>query len=86
MSLTDGGVPVYMWHNANDPYPLPGEYEYRAFIEKGVERWALFGFVVLDFDGPDLSVRYINERGEEHQRDELAAALAAPRRAGDGPT
>ena len=27
-----GGVPVYMWHGEDDPYPEPGEWENREFI------------------------------------------------------
>jgi hypothetical protein len=66
-----GGVPVYMSHEENDPYPPPGAYEYRAAIDKGLERWAKFGFVVLDFDGPAIDVRYIDEEGVEHHRERL---------------
>jgi hypothetical protein len=61
-----GGVPVYMWHRPNDPYPTPGVYEYREFIAKGLEHWAMFGFAVLDFDGPNVHVRYIDEDGVQH--------------------
>lgn len=60
------GVPVYMWHDERDPYPPPGTYEYRRFLQDGFERWALFGLAVLDFDGPRLHVRYIDENGFTH--------------------
>jgi len=70
--LGHGGVPVYMTHAENDPYPAPAFYEYRDFIDKGLERWALFGFAVLDFDGPEIAVRYIDENGKEHQRERIA--------------
>jgi hypothetical protein len=66
-----GGVPVYMCHDANDPYPAPGLYEYREFIQRGLERWAMFGFAVLDFDGPKLHVRYIDEEGTEHLAEDI---------------
>lgn len=66
-----GGVPVYMTHRSDDPYPEPGEYEYREYIKKGFERWALFGFAVLEFDGPSIGVRYIDEDGEVHKAEEL---------------
>jgi hypothetical protein len=66
-----GGVPVYMWHDENDPYPEPGVYEYRQYIKKGLERWAMFGFAVLDFDGPKLHVRYVDEDGNEHLKEDL---------------
>lgn len=67
-----GGVPVYMTHAETDPYPSPAFYEYRDFIGKGLEHWALFGFAVLDFDGPAIDVRYIDENGKEHQRERIA--------------
>ena len=64
-----GGVPVYMCHGEQDPYPAPGTYEYRGYLPDGLEKWALFGFAVLDFDGPRISVRYIDENGFEHMRE-----------------
>ena len=67
-----GGVPVYMWREAADPYPANVEYEYRGWYPKGFERWALFGFVALDFDGPTVTVRYINEDGIEHREETLS--------------
>jgi hypothetical protein len=66
-----GGVPVYMWHDTDDEYPTPGVYEYREFIKKGLERWAMFGFAILDFDGPNLHVRYVDEDGSEHLAEDL---------------
>jgi hypothetical protein len=67
-----GGVPVYMTHGENDPYPPPGAYEYRGFFQKGLERWAWFGFAVLDFEGPEIHVRYIDENGVEHKNERIA--------------
>ena len=58
-----GGVPVYMTHAEGEPYVPPAAYEDRRFIDKGLERWALFGFAVLDFAGPKLYVRYVDENG-----------------------
>ena len=63
----NGGVPVYMTHNVDDPYPAPGNYEYRGWIDKGLEPWALMGFAVLDFDGPAINIRYVNEYGNTHK-------------------
>lgn len=61
-----GGIPVLV----ADDGPLPDGviYEYRDAAEDdlGPERWRLFGFVVLDFDGPAVTVRYLNELGREH--------------------
>jgi hypothetical protein len=50
----------------------PGSYEYRAPFLDGSERWRMFGFTVLDFDGPEIRVRYIDEDGLEHHTEVLA--------------
>jgi len=65
------GVPVYMSHNADDSYPEPGEYEYRGYLVKGIERWALLGFAVLDFEGPSIHVKYVNEYGNTHKEETI---------------
>ena len=67
-----GGVPVYMTHGEDDPFPPPGNYEYRGYFQKGLERWAWFGFAVLDFEGPEIHVRYIDENGTEHKNERIA--------------
>ncbi|HEV2855110.1 MAG TPA: metallophosphoesterase [Thermoanaerobaculia bacterium] len=67
-----GGVPVYMTHGEKDPYPPPGDYEYRGYFQKGLERWAWFGFAVLDFEGAEIHVRYIDENGVEHKNERIA--------------
>ena len=67
-----GGVPVYMWHDEGEAYSPPGEYEYRKQRWSGLEPWATFGFAVLDFDGPALHVRYIDEDGDEHYAQTIA--------------
>ena len=59
-----GGIPVYMWHGTEDPYPPPAIYEDRRCYTKGLERWAVFGYVVLDVDGPVITMRYIDELGK----------------------
>ena len=59
-----GGVPVYMYHRDNGKYPAPGIFEDRRYIRSGAERWAYMGFCVLDFNGPRMSVRYLDENGE----------------------
>lgn len=66
------GVPVYMWRDEADAYPAPARYEHRKFIQNGLERWALFGFAILDFDGPELHVRYVDENGHAHHTETLA--------------
>jgi hypothetical protein len=67
--LGHGGVPVYMWHEKDAVYPPPGIYEYRDYLQKGLERWGLFGFAVLDFEGTKIRVRYIDENGNPHQHE-----------------
>jgi len=63
-----GGVPVY----ASSAKPPDGVlYEYQDSYETGLESWALFGFAVLDFDGPRIRVRYINEYGQQHHEETL---------------
>ena len=70
-----GGVPYYMKHDQDDPIPEPGEWEYRDFIldQNGIERWGYMGFAVLELDGPEARVRYVNEDGEEHMSETLRA-------------
>lgn len=60
-----GGVPVYMTHGKDSGYKEPALYENREYIKHGLERWAYFGFAVLDLDGRNASVRYISETGKE---------------------
>jgi hypothetical protein len=58
-----GGVPVYAVGEPTNAEPQVDWVEQRA-IDGFVERWALFGFAVLDFDGPHVSVSYIDEYGQ----------------------
>lgn len=64
-----GGVPVYQTHAAHDSTPDPGEWEYRDYLDGGLEHWAKFGFVVLDFFGDKVDVRYIDENGGQDHRE-----------------
>jgi calcineurin-like phosphoesterase family protein len=59
-----GGVPVYQLHDADGPTPAPGKWEYRDYVDGGVELWAKFGFAVLDFHGDKIQVRYLDEDGK----------------------
>jgi hypothetical protein len=67
-----GGVPVYMTHQQDDPYPSPAVYEYREYIDKGIEHWALMGFAVLDFEEGSVHVRYIDENGTTHKEETIS--------------
>ncbi|MGN6275197.1 MAG: metallophosphoesterase family protein [Solirubrobacterales bacterium] len=62
--IGNGGVPVLMNHAAEDPVPPPGEWEEREYWEEDGDRWARFGFAVLDFSGPQIKIRYRNEEGK----------------------
>ncbi len=67
------GVPVYV--TTKDPTGGQAPYVYHYTEDKivhGLEKYAVFGFCVVDFDGPKISVRYINEYGDEHYRETLA--------------
>ena len=68
-----GGVPVYMTHGIDDPYPPSVSYEYRRYMTSsfGLEHWALFGFAVLDFEGPRIHVRYVDEDGDTHREETI---------------
>jgi len=72
-----GGVPVYMQHAKEDPIPKPGEFEYRDFIQDGEEKWALFGFAVMEFQGALANVRYINEDGSTYMSETITSRAAA---------
>jgi hypothetical protein len=70
--LGHGGVPVYQTHDSNGPLPAPGLWEYRDYVDGGLELWAKFGFVTLDFYGDKIEVRYINEDGVVHRSDTIS--------------
>lgn len=59
----NGGVPVLMDLDAEDPVPAPGIWEERGFFDYRGGRWARFGFSVFDFAGPQIDVRYRDDRG-----------------------
>jgi hypothetical protein len=58
-----GGVPVYMTHKDDGSYVKPAFYEDRRFIQSGLERWAMFGFAILDFEDAEIHVSYVDETG-----------------------
>ncbi|HEX8085400.1 MAG TPA: metallophosphoesterase [Solirubrobacteraceae bacterium] len=60
-----GGVPEYL--SKASPVPPTGlVYEYRKLHSKLWQPWITFGFVVLDVDGPQIRVRYVDEDGDMH--------------------
>lgn len=57
-----------------DANPEGGEWEYDEWHEDvDGDRWRLCGFAVLDFDGPRLTARYMNERGKTNLEEAVAA-------------
>jgi hypothetical protein len=65
-----GGVPVY-----HDAAVKPGiRWREDQFFKGGFlgrEKWALFGFAVLDFNGPTVDVTYFDEWGRDRFRETL---------------
>lgn len=57
------------------PFHVPGAppagvaYEYRQGFYDLLESWNYFGFVVMDFEGEAINVRYVNERGLTHHEE-----------------
>jgi hypothetical protein len=62
--LGNGGVPVLQPHAPDDPIPPPGAWENRSFLESDGRHWARFGYAILDADGPNINVRYLDETGD----------------------
>lgn len=58
-----GGVPVYAVEASGVDEPRIDWVEQR-FLDGLIEKWALFGFAIADFDGPEVVVRYIDENNE----------------------
>jgi 3',5'-cyclic AMP phosphodiesterase CpdA len=58
-----GGVPVLMEHDADEPIPSPGAWEERGYLKEEGDRWARFGFAILDIDHDHIAVRYRDDQG-----------------------
>jgi hypothetical protein len=61
-----------MNHMEAEGYKEPAIYEYRKYIDAGLELWALFGFAVLDFSADAINVRYIDEFGTEFKSERIS--------------
>jgi len=68
--LGNGGVPVY---RDEEPLKEPGVWQLQGYLPDpdGFEEWALFGFAVLDFQGPAIRVRYIDENGSPQKEEPI---------------
>lgn len=62
--IGNGGVPVFA-HDPAAPIPEPGAWEYRAAVDRDGQRWARFGFTVLDLNGDRIHASYRDEDGTE---------------------
>lgn len=61
-----GGVPVLQTYAPGDPVKPPGAWQAAGFLEDSAgARWARFGFAVLDLDGGQMQVRYLDDQGSE---------------------
>ena len=56
----NGGVPVFV---SKGDIPKPGMWEDRGVTDEPGERWARFGFAILDLAGPEIRVCYRDEQG-----------------------
>jgi hypothetical protein len=64
--LGHGGVPVLQTYTPGDPITPPGAWEAPGFLQDSDgDRWARFGFAVLDLDGAQMQVRYRDDQGTE---------------------
>jgi hypothetical protein len=73
-----GGVPVYAVRRPpeevpRDPMKPHIEWIEQSYVQEGIQRWAYFGFAVLDFRGPLITVRYLNQYGKEVQIETISA-------------
>jgi len=64
-----GGVPEYLIMKQGETKPRPWVYEYlERRYGTAEEPWEMFGFAVLELDGRDMRVRYVDEDGREHHK------------------
>jgi hypothetical protein len=69
--LGHGGIPEYLVMDDGHTMPSPWAYEYLKQHGTGWEPWDTFGHAVLELRGPRLTIRYIDEDGDEHHRVDL---------------
>ncbi len=68
--IGNGGVPMIA-HDPDAPIPEPGEWEYRAAVDHDGQRWARFGFTVLDLNGDRIHASYRDEDGAEVHAEDI---------------
>ncbi|HWF49753.1 MAG TPA: metallophosphoesterase [Solirubrobacteraceae bacterium] len=57
-----GGIPV-LTGPSGAAIPAPGKWEESGSFEENGSSWHKFGFAVLEFDGPKLEIRYLDDEG-----------------------
>jgi len=67
----NGGIPSFLTSAEGAPYPLGVKYEYRKKYGREAEPWNTFGFAVIDLHDRLMRVRYIDEFGVEHYREQV---------------
>jgi hypothetical protein len=72
-----GGIPEYLAMKEGETRPPPWAYEYLKPFGTAEEPWETFGFAVVDLEGPQMRVRYIDEDGTEHYRVDQVVKAAA---------
>jgi 3',5'-cyclic AMP phosphodiesterase CpdA len=68
--LGHAGMPVTT-HPKDAPVPKPGAWEWRGQYESGGDAWLIFGFAVLDFNGPTIDVTYVDQYGNAGTREQI---------------
>ncbi|MDQ6775858.1 MAG: metallophosphoesterase [Actinomycetota bacterium] len=66
-----GGIPV-LAEPAGAAIPAPGAWVGSGSFEENGSSWHKFGFAVLDFDGPQVNIRYLDDEGTETRTEEIA--------------
>jgi Calcineurin-like phosphoesterase len=65
-----GGVPV-LEREGDRPAGVAWQFQ-GAAAHHGQDRWQLFGYAVLDFDGPRIDIRYFDENGALSHAEQVA--------------
>jgi hypothetical protein len=68
-----GGIPVLAGPPAAS-IPAPGLWESSGSFEENGSSWHQFGFAALDFDGPKLQIRYLDDEGNLKLTEQIAPA------------
>ena len=67
-----GGVPALAPRSKSAPAGVSWQFD--GFYEGEDDSWSLCGFAVLDFDGPEVQVRYVDEHGATNHTETISRA------------